>query len=118
MTPLFIPLKTKFFEAFNNGSKTTEYRLYGPRWNERTCPVGRPVVLSKGYSKAHRLSGVITAFQTDATPTLIPGFRKCYPQGIRVRPASPYDVRSPARKVFFMIPTSKGFRFFALRHVV
>ena len=45
---LFIPLKTAYFEAFRAGTKTVEFRLYGPRWNERTCPVGRSVVLSKG----------------------------------------------------------------------
>lgn len=34
---IFIPLKREFFEAFENGMKTVEYRKYGPRWNERTC---------------------------------------------------------------------------------
>lgn len=62
-TPLFIPLKTAYFEAFRAGTKTIEFRLYGPRWNERTCPVGRPVVLSKGYGKRDRLQGVITEFR-------------------------------------------------------
>jgi hypothetical protein len=81
LAPLFIPLKTSFYNAFDNGTKTIEYRRYGPRWNERTCPVGRPVILSKGYGKAHRLTGIITAFRPDATPTLIPGFRECYPTG-------------------------------------
>ena len=62
MKPLFIPLKTEFYEAFACGDKRSELRLYGPRWNERTCPVGRPVVLSKGYGKAHRLNAVIDVF--------------------------------------------------------
>ena len=62
MKPLFIPLKTEFFEAFSRGEKHSELRLYGARWNERTCPAGRPVVLSKGYGKAHRLNAVITLF--------------------------------------------------------
>lgn len=35
MKPLFIPIKREFFEAFERGDKTHEYRLYGPRWNER-----------------------------------------------------------------------------------
>jgi hypothetical protein len=61
--PLFVPLKTAYFEAFANGSKTEELRRYGPRWNERTCVVGRPVVLSKGYGKAHRLDGRIGKFK-------------------------------------------------------
>lgn len=46
MKPLFIPLKGEFYEAFADGSKTVEYRRYGPRWNERTCERGRPVVLT------------------------------------------------------------------------
>ena len=61
--PLFIPLKTEYYEAFKSGEKTEELRLYGPRWNEGTCAVGRPVVLSKGYGKAHRLGGRVTNFK-------------------------------------------------------
>jgi hypothetical protein len=60
---LFIPLKTEYFEAFANGSKDTEYRPYGARWNERSCAIGRAVVLSKGYGKQERLEGVIVGFQ-------------------------------------------------------
>jgi hypothetical protein len=62
MKPLFIPLKTEFYEAFERGEKRSELRLYGPRWNEKTCPPGRPVVLSKGYGKAHRMTAVIYEF--------------------------------------------------------
>jgi hypothetical protein len=61
--PLFIPLQTKYFEAFADGSKADELRAYGPRWNENTCYVGRPVTLSKGYGKKHRLYGVVTGFK-------------------------------------------------------
>ncbi len=57
--PLFIPLKTQYFEAFECGSKTSELRVYGARWNEKTCYIGREVVLSKGYGKKHRLHGMI-----------------------------------------------------------
>lgn len=65
--PLFIPLKTEFYEAFERGDKHSELRLYGPRWNENTCPPGRPVILSKGYGKQHRLRGVVMEFlQRDA----------------------------------------------------
>lgn len=63
MKPLFIPLKTEYFNAFEDGSKTVEYRPYGPRWNERTCPVGRDVVLSCGYGKHRRLRGTVTGFE-------------------------------------------------------
>ena len=48
--PLFIPLQTRWFRAFAKGIKPVEYRAYGPRWNERTCTVGRDVILSHGYS--------------------------------------------------------------------
>lgn len=61
--PLFIPLKTAYFDAFADGSKCEELRAYGPRWNEKTCAVGRPVVLSKGYGMRHRMQGVVTKFK-------------------------------------------------------
>lgn len=63
MVPLFVPLYTRFYEAFATGKKTIEYRSYGPGWNERTCLVGRRVTLSKGYGKCSRLSAVITKFE-------------------------------------------------------
>lgn len=71
MKPLFIPLKREYFEAFANGTKDTEYRPYGKRWNEWTCAVGREVVLSCGYGKARRLRGKVTAFEArqDVTHT-------------------------------------------------
>ncbi|QDV86952.1 hypothetical protein [Planctomycetes bacterium TBK1r] len=63
MTSLFIPLKTEYYDAFCDGSKTVEYRKHGKRWNEQTCRVGRRVTLSKGYGKKHRRTGVIVSFQ-------------------------------------------------------
>ena len=57
--PLFIPLRTEYFEAFSLGYKAYELRPYGKRWNEKTCRPGRAVTLSKGYGKHARLSGVI-----------------------------------------------------------
>lgn len=48
--PLFIPLRTEWFRQFEAGQKKTEYRAYGPRWNERTCRVGRKASVSHGYS--------------------------------------------------------------------
>lgn len=56
--PLFVPLKTEWFRAFEAGRKRTEYRLYGPRWNENTCTPGRPVTLSHGYS-GKRLRAIV-----------------------------------------------------------
>lgn len=63
MKPLFIPLSTKYFDAFVSGEKREELRRYGPRWNEGTCKVGRDVVLSKGYGKQSRLNGRIWKFK-------------------------------------------------------
>jgi hypothetical protein len=76
--PLFIPLKGKFFEDFEEGRKDTEYRLRGPRWNAETCAIGRAVVLSLGYGKQRRLKGVITGFHYDTLPERIPGWMECY----------------------------------------
>lgn len=55
MKPLFIPLKREYFELFASGEKTVEIRKYGNLWNERTCPPGRPAVISLGYGKSKRL---------------------------------------------------------------
>lgn len=63
---LFIPLKTEYYRAFENGSKTTERRIYGKRWNENTCKVGRKVTLSKGYGKSERMHRVVTGFSRTA----------------------------------------------------
>ena len=76
--PLFIPLKTEFYQAFKEGRKTEEYRLYGPRWNERTCRVGRRVVLSHGYQVEGRLHGVITGFSRSTEVTETEAWEKCY----------------------------------------
>jgi len=76
--PLFVPLKTEFFRAFQAGTKTVEFRPHGPRWNERTCAVGRPVVLSHGYGKHERLTGVVSGFTVEAGPTQTEAWRKCY----------------------------------------
>lgn len=60
--PLFVPLKSEFFDAFAAGTKTFELRRYGARWNERVCRVGRDVTLSRGYGKRSRLSGRVRSF--------------------------------------------------------
>lgn len=59
MKPLFIPLTGKYYDAFINGNKDTEYRLHGPRWNLKTCVFERQVILSRGYGKQNRVSGFI-----------------------------------------------------------
>lgn len=76
--PLFIPLKRQFFEAFRSGNKTTEYRKYGDRWNIRTCYPGRRVVLSLGYGKGSRITGVVADFNINEQPNTIPGWSECY----------------------------------------
>jgi hypothetical protein len=76
--PLFIPLRSEFYDAFLTGAKTTEYRRRGLRWNAETCRVGRRVILSRGYGKAHRLAGVIVAFHFDTVPAKLPGWIECY----------------------------------------
>ncbi len=58
--PLFVPLKTRYFRAFEDGSKTIEYRRYGARWNERAAWIGRPVTLSHGYSGARLYARVVS----------------------------------------------------------
>ncbi len=78
MKPLFIPLKAEFFDQFSRGQKDTEYRPFGPRWNERTCPPGREVVLSRGYGKAHRLRGTVTHFTTSKVITQTRLWRSIY----------------------------------------
>ncbi len=77
--PLFLPLKREFFEAFDRGTKHTEFRQFGPRWNLLTCVVGRDVVLSLGYGKQRRLRGVVTDFRVDHNPEFIEGWKACFP---------------------------------------
>ena len=73
-----MPLKRKFFDCFEEGSKDTEYRPFGPRWNFDTCAIGRPVVLSCGYGKKRRLSGVVARVRRDENAVTLPGWRECY----------------------------------------
>lgn len=75
--PLFVPLKKEYYEEFVSGNKNTEYRKYGPGWNEKTCQIGRPVVISLGYGKNRRSKGVITSFNI-VESTNIPAAREVY----------------------------------------
>jgi len=75
MKPLFIPLKTEHYEAFECGSKTEELREYGPRWNETTCQAGREVILSKGYGKHKRMKGKIWKFKKQHGSTFGSGYK-------------------------------------------
>lgn len=78
--PIFIPLKAEYYEAFENGTKNTEYRRYGKQWNERNCRIGRNVTLSYGYGKARRLRGIVTDFNI-VGPDAHPAIRTVYPEG-------------------------------------
>jgi hypothetical protein len=60
--PLFVPLRAEYFRAFAEGSKTVEWRKFGPRFNDKTLYRGRSITLSNGYSGA-RLYGRITALE-------------------------------------------------------
>lgn len=77
--PLFIPLRTQWFREFEAGTKDTEYRAYGPRWNEQTCRVGRSATLSHGYSGA-RLVRIVTAFYTIPNKDAPDAARLIYPK--------------------------------------
>ena len=70
----------RWYDAFRSGDKDTEYRPHGPRWNERTCRVGRAVVLSHGYGKKSRMSGVVRGFKV-VGPDADPAIREVYPWG-------------------------------------
>ncbi|MDC8446072.1 MAG: hypothetical protein LV471_09140 [Nitrosomonas sp.] len=70
--PLFIPLRTEYYELFESGRKKAELRKYGPRWNEKTCAIGRPVILSKGYGIKHRVSGKIIDFKKKSASDIDP----------------------------------------------
>jgi hypothetical protein len=82
--PLFVPLRAEHYDAFLDGSKREEYRLYGKGWNERVCRPGRAVVLSRGYGKQNRIRGRIRDFSAisfyDLTPKWRKAVRACYGQ--------------------------------------
>jgi len=79
--PLFIPIKRRFFEEFESGAKTEEFRLHGPRWNERNCYPGRAVILSLGYGKQRRLKGTIIGTRIVRDSREVPGINDCYGPG-------------------------------------
>jgi hypothetical protein len=80
--PLFIPLNTEYYEQFESGEKKVELRQYGPRWNKKTCRVGRAATLSKGYGKKNRMYGHVSSFKKvyGANLSLCDqlAFRNCY----------------------------------------
>lgn len=87
MKPLFIPLKAKHFDRFDDGSKDTERRVYGKKWNIGVLHVGRPVVLSRGYGKARRIGGKITDLRivpfAEVAVAHHDDLLACYGEGVR-----------------------------------
>jgi len=81
--PLFIPLRTEWFREFEAGTKDTEYRAYGQRWNERTCRVGRKATLSHGYS-GKRLYRSVAGFQILARADAPAAARAIYPNAAHI----------------------------------
>lgn len=77
--PLFIPLRTEWYRAFEAGDKFTEYRAYGPRWNERTCFVGRAATISHGYGKRERLQRMVHGFKIISSAVAPEAARAIYP---------------------------------------
>lgn len=73
--PLFIALKAEYYDKYERREKDTEYRAYGKRWNESTCEIGRKAILSKGYGKQARMSGIVMSAKV-VPPT--PDFLKIY----------------------------------------
>lgn len=59
MKPLFIPLKKFWYSVFLAGDKNTEYRAYGPRWNEKTCFPGRDALLNNGYTNKNSIQATV-----------------------------------------------------------
>lgn len=77
--PLFIPLRAKWYEAFERGERYTEWRAYGPRWNAHTCRKGRLAVLSYGYGRARRMTMKVVRFERVERGKAPPEAREIYP---------------------------------------
>lgn len=86
--PLFIPLMGEYYDAFLAGTKKFELRLYGDRWNIKTCRIGRQVILSRGYGKQNRATGTIKAYSlwrvAQLSPDVVARLERLY--GKKVQP--------------------------------
>ena len=67
---LFVPLKTEFYDKIKSGEKLEEFRLYGSKWNEKTCALGRGITFSKGYGKHERMYGTVTGYSDQTLSSL------------------------------------------------
>lgn len=95
--PLFIPLNGEYFDAFVAGTKNTEFRPHGPKWNADVCYPGRKVTLSRGYGKQHRRSGTIRRFYTSWGPTQGEDWQKLYGEKHAGIPAACIEIELETR---------------------
>lgn len=77
--PMFIPLMSQWFDAFNSGSKSIEWRVYNARWNRQSAHRGRDVVLSKGFTRT-RLSGFVVKSRKVARAAAPLAVRTIFPE--------------------------------------
>lgn len=77
LKPLFCPVTKSIFLDYLEGRKLTEYRLYGPRWNESTVIPGRRMIISEGYS-GRRISSRIRDYDLKLLDNL-PFMAEYYP---------------------------------------
>ncbi|MCL2715715.1 MAG: hypothetical protein FWD68_14315 [Alphaproteobacteria bacterium] len=82
--PVFIVLRTEWFEKFASGAKKTEYRRIGGKFTRERCVVGRSVLLSKGYGKKARLTGRITSYAEIAQSRAPRAAQEYYPDATRL----------------------------------
>lgn len=97
--PLFIPLKAEWFNAFADGSKSVEYRAYGPRWNEETCWLGRDAILAYGYGWP-RLRTFVTTLNVLTRDRSPEAARIIYPKAARILAiglAAPASIPRPTK---------------------
>lgn len=72
----FIPLKREYFEAFESGTKTQEYRPASSHFGK--AKAGDTVLLSLGYGTRRRLTGVIRSVARTRCLDGLRGWRECY----------------------------------------
>jgi hypothetical protein len=91
-TPLWVPLKAEYFDAFAAGTKTTEYRrLGGPLGQLKRLPVGRPVTLSRGYSgpRLHMVIKAVSVVSALSVPGCVQLYgRRAHVVAIELEPAT------------------------------
>jgi hypothetical protein len=78
MKSIFVPLRSKHWVDFRDHRKSTEWRAWGARWNDRTITPGRTIILSKGYTRT-RLHGVVVKVNRVSWLLAPDGARAIYP---------------------------------------